>query len=224
MVYKTQRLWELMACMWWCAPIGCWNVKTYWFLHTKQKQGQRTLNWDYSQFLPPVASQCGTKSLNLWHFTTFLWWPIPFISHYFLRDQCNTSIDCYCYYVFYYLNLPNQVLHHTVQLFPIRLICHTPIVIRGLDVISIPFVASWRCKNSKKTAFAWPIATVSCNTRPVVATSGFRCSPVPPLLGDVHGIEPVHCYGHQKWPANKAYFPIFVLPVTLAATGAIQSK
>jgi hypothetical protein len=39
--------------------------------------------------------------------------------------------------------------------------------------------------------------TIGRNTHPMVATSGFHCSPEPPLLGNMRGIVPLHCNGHQ---------------------------
>ncbi len=46
--------------------------------------------------------------------------------------------------------------------------CHTPIVIRDLDVTSIPFVASWRWKNSRETG----VLVTDCNYWPQYLPDG----------------------------------------------------
>jgi hypothetical protein len=63
-------------------------------------------------------------------------------------------------------------------------------------------------KTWKKTGYAWPIATIGCNTCPMAASSGFYQSLEPPPLGNVRGIVPAHRRGHQN---GQQSWPIFSL-------------
>ncbi len=78
------------------------------------------------------------------------------------------------------------------------LICQTPIANRGLRVDRQPFSMSWGWKKLENTTYAWLIATICCNTCPMVASGGFYQSPGPPPSGDAHGIVPAHCCSHQN--------------------------
>ena len=58
--------------------------------------------------------------------------------------------------------------------------------------------------------YAWPIATISRNTRPVATASGFYPSPKPLLSGDARGIVPVHRHGHQNGQGMWYIFCLFL--------------
>jgi len=88
--------------------------------------------------------------------------------------------------------------------------CHTPIVIGGLDITRAPFSAGRRWKNSEKTAFAWLIHSIGRNTRPVAATSGFWSSPGLPPLGDALGIVPAHRHGQRNGRQVWCFFIVFL--------------
>jgi hypothetical protein len=80
-------------------------------------------------------------------------------------------------------------------------------------------------KKLKKTAHAWPIATIGRNTRPMAASSGFYQSPGCPPLGNAQGIVPAHRHG--LWNGQKKlvhFFAVVLFAAVLAAAGAIGSK
>ena len=54
-------------------------------------------------------------------------------------------------------------------------------------------------------------APIGRNTRPVAASSGFRCSPGPPPSGDAHGIVPAHRHGQRNGRQVWCFFVVFFL-------------
>ncbi len=60
--------------------------------------------------------------------------------------------------------------------------------------------------NINKMVFTLPIATISCNTCPMVVSSGFYQSPEPPQSGNVRGNLPAHCHGQQNGQQSRCMF------------------
>ena len=86
------------------------------------------------------ASQCGTTTLNCDILRVFF--GDQFLLFHATSHEINVIHKLIVIVLFCYINPPNQMSHILTELIPVRSICHTPIVIRGLDVSLSPFVAS----------------------------------------------------------------------------------
>ncbi len=87
-----------------------------------------------------------------------------------------------------------------------------PILLLGaLTSPRAPFQRVKDEKTQKNWCFFVRLPTIARNTCPVLSTSGFHCSPGPPLLGDACGIVPVHHHGHRNGQQVWCFFCRFFL-------------
>ena len=68
------------------------------------------------------------------------------------------------------------------------------------------------------------MVAIGASARLMVVFSGINKSPRPPPLGNVCGIVPSHCQGHQEVSKVDTFCIIVLFAVALAAAGAIQSE
>ena len=94
-----------------------------------------------------------------------------------------------------YINHPNKVFWHNIEMLLISLMCHTPIVIRATRALFQRFDNKIYPWNRGRHVRLMPIGASAC---PMVAFSGFYESQEPPPSGNVHSIVPLLHNDHRN--------------------------
>ena len=92
----------------------------------------------------------------------------------------------------YYFSTPIKVFDCICQVLPIRLICHTPMLILPCQPTSRHPQHLARQRSSQIAALQWPQHSIIAYHRPMAVFSGFYESPGLPPSGDARGIVPPH--------------------------------
>ncbi len=93
---------------------------------------------------------------------------------------------------------PNKYQIVSLNSFPFDWYVIPPLLLGALTSPRAPFQRVNDEKTWKNRCFFVRLPTIAHNTRPVVSTSGFCCSPGLPLSGDACGIVPAHHHGHRN--------------------------